>query len=204
MRLTILAGMVVLVMLVLLGRMLYLQVVHHKHYETRARANQITPLPVPPVRGLILDRNGIVLAQNYPAYTLEVTPERVEDMAATLKQLSQLVKITERDLVRFNRMRKSRPGFEPQTLRTNLSDEEAARISIDRPHLQGVELRARLQRHYPLAVSAYISWVMLGALTRKRVGTSIAPATGAHYTLANSAWNKNTRKCCWAKSVWNE
>jgi len=149
-RLTILAGLVVLIMLVLLGRMLYLQVVHHKHYVTRARANQITPLPVPPVRGLILDRNGIVLAHNYPSYTLEITPERVENMDATLKQLSKLVKITERDLVRFNRMRKSRPGFEPQTLRTNLSDEEAARIANDRPHLQGVELQARLQRHYPL------------------------------------------------------
>lgn len=149
-RLTMLAGLVVLIMLVLLGRMLYLQVVHHKHYETRARANQITPLPVPPVRGLILDRNGIVLAQNYPAYTLEVTPERVEKMAATLKQLSKLVKITDQDLARFNKLRRSRPGFEPQTLRTNLSEQEAAHIAINRPHLQGVELRVRLQRHYPL------------------------------------------------------
>ena len=149
-RLTILAGLVVLIMLVLLGRMLYLQVVHHKHYETRARANQITPVPVPPVRGLILDRNGIVLAQNYPAYTLEVTPEHVDDMVATLKQLSGLVKITKRDLARFYKLLKSRPGFEAHTLRTNLSDEEAARIAINRPYLQGVELRARLQRHYPL------------------------------------------------------
>jgi len=149
-RLTMLAGLVVLIMLVLLGRMLYLQVVHHKHYETRARANQITPRPVPPVRGLILDRNGIVLAQNYPAYTLEVTPERVENMAATLKQLSRLVKITGQDLARFNKLRSSRPGFEPQTLRTNLSEQEAARIAINRPHLHGVELRVRLQRHYPL------------------------------------------------------
>ncbi len=149
-RLSILAGLVVLIMLVLLGRLLYLQVVHHKHYETRARANQITPVPVPPVRGLILDRNGIVLAQNYPAYTLEVTPEHVDDMEATLKILSGLVKITRRDLARFNKLRRLRPGFETQTLRTNLTDEEAARIAINRPHLQGVELRARLQRHYPL------------------------------------------------------
>lgn len=149
-RLSILAGLVVLIMLVLLGRLLYLQVVHHKHYETRARANQITPVPVPPVRGLILDRNGIVLAQNYPAYTLEVTPELVDDMEATLKKLSGLVKITRRDLARFNKLRRLRPGFETQILRTNLTDEEAARIAINRPHLQGVELRARLQRHYPL------------------------------------------------------
>ncbi|MEE8482363.1 MAG: penicillin-binding protein 2 [Acidiferrobacterales bacterium] len=149
-RLSVLAGLVVVIMLVLLGRMLYLQVVHHKHYVTRARANQIKPLPVPPVRGLILDRNGIVLAQNYPAYTLEVTPEHVDDMDATLKQLSSLVKITRRDLSRFNKLRRLRPGFETQILRSNLSDEEAARIAINRPHLQGVELRARLQRHYPL------------------------------------------------------
>lgn len=144
------AGFVVLMMLLLLGRMLYLQVVHHKHYETRARANQISLLPVPPVRGLILDRNGIVLAQNYPAYTLEVTPEQVKDMDATLKRVAELVKLTDNDIALFNKQRRSRPRFESLPLRTNLTDEEAARIAINRPHLQGVELHARLQRHYPM------------------------------------------------------
>lgn len=149
-RLTIMAGFVVLVMLVLLGRMLYLQVVHHKHYETRARANQISPIPVPPVRGWILDRNGIVLAQNYPAYTLEVIPEQVKDMAATLAHVGKLVSLSEADLKLFNKQRRARPGFESLPLRTNLTEEEAARIAINRPHLQGVELHARLQRYYPL------------------------------------------------------
>ena len=154
-RLTFMAGFVVLMMLLLLGRMLYLQVVHHKHYETRARANQISLLPVPPVRGLILDRNGIVLAQNYPAYTLEVTPEQVKDMDATLKRVAELVKLTDNDIALFNKQRRSRPRFESLPLRTNLTDEEAARVAINRPHLQGVELHARLQRHYPWAVSVF-------------------------------------------------
>ena len=149
-RLTILAGFVVVLMLVLLGRMLYLQVVHHQHYETRARANQITPEPVPPVRGLILDKNGVVLAQNYPAYTLEVIPEQVTDMAATLEQVGKLVALSDADLKQFEKLRRSRPRFESLALRTNLTEEEAARIAINRPHLQGVELHARLQRHYPL------------------------------------------------------
>jgi penicillin-binding protein 2 len=149
-RLTIMAGFVVVVVLVLLGRMLYLQVVHHKHYETRARANQISPVPVPPVRGLILDRNGIVLAQNYPAYTLEVIPEQVKDMDATLAQVRDLVILSDSDLKQFGKLRRSRPRFESLPLRTNLTEEEAARIAINRPHLQGVELHARLQRYYPL------------------------------------------------------
>lgn len=149
-RLTLMAGFVVLGVLLLLGRMLYLQVVHHKHYETRARANQISPVPVPPVRGLILDRNGIILAQNYPAYTLEVIPEQIQDMDAILKQVGDLVKLTNTDITQFKRQLKSRPRFESLILRTNLTEEEAARIAINRPHLQGVELHARLQRHYPM------------------------------------------------------
>lgn len=149
-RLTFAAGFMILVVLVLLVRLLWLQVVHHKHYETRALANQITPIPIPPVRGQILDRNGVVLAQNYPVYTLDLIPEQVSNMAATLKELGQLVTLTPNDIKQFERQRKAAPRFESITLRAHLTDEEAARVAINRPHLQGVDLHARLQRHYPL------------------------------------------------------
>jgi penicillin-binding protein 2 len=149
-RLTVVAGAIALIVFLLLLRMLWLQVVHYKHYETRARANQVTPLPVPAVRGLILDRNGVVLAQNYPVYTLELVPEQINDMGETLQRLGELVTLTPADLRQFEKQRRGRPRFESMTLRTNLTDEEAARIAVNRPHLQGVELHARLQRYYPL------------------------------------------------------
>lgn len=149
-RLTVIAGAIAIIAAILLLRMLWLQVIHYKHYETRARANQITPVPVPAVRGLILDRNGVVLAQNYPVYTLELIPEQVNDMAKTLRHLGELVTLTLADLRQFEKQRRERPRFESMTLRTNLTDDEAARIAVNRPHLQGVELHARLQRHYPL------------------------------------------------------
>ncbi len=149
-RLTFAAGVMILVASILLLRLLWLQVVHHKRYETQALANQITPVPIPPVRGLILDRNGVVLAQNYPVYTLDIIPEQVTNMAATLKELGKLVTLTPSDLKQFAHQRKTSPRFENITLRAHLTDEEAARIAVNRPHLQGVDLRARLQRYYPL------------------------------------------------------
>lgn len=149
-RLTITIISVTLLCILLLVRLVYLQIVSHTHYETLSQKNRISSLPLPPVRGLILDRNGVVLAQNFPVYTLEITPELVEDMESLLNNIGQLITIGDRDLKRFNKQRRRRPKFEAQTLRTHLSDAEAARIAVKRPFLPGVELRARLQRHYPL------------------------------------------------------
>lgn len=133
----------------LLLRLAYLQVVNYRHYATLSQANRVKPLPIPPVRGLILDRNGVVLAQNYPVYTLEIIPEQVDDMKALLVELKGLVRITEADEKNFNKQLRERPRFENLTLRTHLTEDEAARIAVKRPFLNGVELQARLQRHYP-------------------------------------------------------
>lgn len=149
-RLILLGVFITLGSLILLSRMVYLQVIHHRHYEDRARANQITPVPIRPVRGRIHDRNGIILAQNYRIYTLEIVPEQVDDMASTLKTLSTLISLNDEDIRRFEQQRKERPAFEAITLRTHLSEQEAAVVAINRPYLPGVELDARLQRHYPL------------------------------------------------------
>ena len=138
-----------LTMIIMLGRLVYLQAINHQHFVSRSQANRITPLPIPPVRGLILDRNGIVLAQNYPVFTLQITPEQVDDLEAVLQKLGSLVELTGNDLKQFHKQRKKRPRFEAQVLRAQLTEEEASRIAVNLPGLRGVELNASLQRHYP-------------------------------------------------------
>lgn len=142
-------GLVVLA-LILLVRIVYLQVIDYRHYATLSQANRIKPLPVPPARGLILDRNGVVLAQNFPVYTLEIVPEQVKNMKALLDELGQIVRITDTDLKTFHKLRRERPRFENIPLRSYLNEEEAARLAVRLPLLNGAELRARMQRHYPL------------------------------------------------------
>ncbi|OGI49261.1 MAG: penicillin-binding protein 2 [Candidatus Muproteobacteria bacterium RBG_16_65_34] len=149
-RLTVAAAVAGALILLLAVRLAYLQVVAHKHYATLSQANRIRPIPIPPVRGLILDRNGVVLAQNFPVYTLEIVPEQVDDMDTLIEELGGLVTLGEADLKAFRRLLRERPRFEQLTLRTNLSEVEAARVAVRRPYLNGVELQARLQRHYPL------------------------------------------------------
>lgn len=149
-RLSVAVVVVSLLTIALLARLAYLQIISHRHYATLSQENRIHPRPIPPVRGRIFDRNGVVLAQSLPVFTLEIVPEQVEDMDALLAQLADIVELHPRDLKTFKKELRKRPRFESLTLRTRLSDEEAARIAVNRPHLDGVELEARLQRHYPL------------------------------------------------------
>jgi len=139
-----------MLVLVLLGRLIYLQVINYDHYVTLSQNNRISIIPIPPVRGLIVDRNGTVFAQNIPAYTIEIVPDQVPDLDRLLADLGELVQLTPADLERFNKLRRQRPGFESIPLRDRLSDGEAARYAVNRYRLQGSELRARLQRFYPL------------------------------------------------------
>ncbi len=141
-------GVLVLVA-ILLGRLYFLQVVGHTHYETLSNNNRIDLVPVPPVRGLIFDRSGEVLAQNYPVYTLEVVPDQVEDMDETLDEIGKLVTLTARDLSLFRRTLAQRPGFERRHLKTELDYDEASRFAVNQYRFKGVELIARLQRYYP-------------------------------------------------------
>ena len=134
----------------LITRLVYLQIVNHKHYQTLSQANRIDSIPIPPVRGLIMDRNGVILAKNYPVFTLEVVPDQVGNMEQLLYQLGDIVELNERDLSNFKKLLRTRPHFESLPLRTRLSEEEAAKLAVQMPHLNGVELHARLQRHYPL------------------------------------------------------
>jgi len=139
----------------LLGaRMVYLQVVRHEQLAMQAENNRIAVVPIVPNRGLIVDRNGVVLATNYSAYTLEITPSRVAGGAGELEtlidQLAGVVPIAPRDRRRFKRLMDENKSFESLPIRTKLNDEEVARFMAQRFRFPGVDVKARLFRSYPL------------------------------------------------------
>ncbi len=145
------AALAVFVAFALLGaRMVYLQVYQHQELATQAENNRIAIVPIVPNRGLILDRNGVVLANNYSAYTLEIMPSKVVDLDATIDALGNIVDIGPRDRRRFKRALDESKSVESLPLRTKLSDEEVARFTAQRFRFPGVEVRARLFRNYPL------------------------------------------------------
>jgi len=140
----------VLVCLVGLGGWYFkLQVLDHDTYATRSEANRIKPRPVVPGRGMIYDRNGRLLAENVPAFRLDITPDKVKDMDATLAGLAKILTITPEDLETFNKSRKARRSFLPVTLKLRVTDEEMARFAVDRWRYPGVELEPYLPRRYP-------------------------------------------------------
>ncbi len=133
----------------LVFRLLTLQVVRHEQLATQAESNRIAVVPIVPNRGLIVDRHGVVLANNYSAYTLEITPSKVKDVEATIDALTEIVDIQARDRRRFKRLREESKSFESIPIRTRLSDEEVARFTAQRYRFPGVDIQARLFRHYP-------------------------------------------------------
>ncbi len=135
----------------LAARMVYLQVLRHDELSLQAEANRIAVVPVVPNRGLIVDRNGVVLANNYSAYTLEISPRRTAaELEAVIEELSSVVEISNRDRRRFKRLQEEMKGAETLPIRTKLSDEEVARFTARRFQFPGVEVKARLFRNYPL------------------------------------------------------
>ena len=141
---------VVLLVFVLLGRLAQLQILRHEHYTTLSENNRVSIRPLVPTRGLIYDRNGVLLAQNLPSFRLEIIPERVTDMDRTLDELAKLVRISDEDRDRFREQLSVSRRFEGVPLRFRLSDEEVARIAARRHRLPGVNITADLARHYPL------------------------------------------------------
>ncbi|MBI1887221.1 MAG: penicillin-binding protein 2 [Nitrosomonadales bacterium] len=148
-RLVVSIGFVLVLLAILLARFAYLQMVRHDHYQTLAESNRISVVPIVPNRGLILDRNGVVLAHNYSGYTLEITPNRTADLEATINELSTLVEITPKDRKRFRKLLAERRNFETLMIRSRLSDEEVARFAAQQYRFPGVEIKARLFRDYP-------------------------------------------------------
>ncbi|QFZ86854.1 penicillin-binding protein 2 [Variovorax paradoxus] len=131
------------------ARLVYLQVVRHETLSDRAESNRTAIVPVVPNRGQILDRNGVVLASNYAAYTLEITPSKVDDITTVIDELGALLEVTPKDRRRFQRLREDSRSFDSLPIRTRLSDEEVARFAAQRYRFPGVEIKARLFRSYP-------------------------------------------------------
>ena len=137
----------------LLTRLAWLQVVKHDAYMAQAELNRIAILPVAPNRGLIKDRNGKIIARNYSAYTLEITPEGLPDHEKTIDALAKVIEVQGRDRRRFKKLLEEK-HFDAIPIRTRLTDEEVARFSAQRYRFPNVELRARLFRDYPLGETA--------------------------------------------------
>ena len=151
MRLAAAAAFVLFAFGLLGARLVYLQIYKHDELSTQAENNRISVVPIVPNRGLILDRNGIVLANNYSAYTLEISPSKVDDLEGTIDRLAAIVDIQPRDRKRFKRlMDENSKTFESLPIRTKLSDDEVARFTAQRFSFNGVDIKARLFRNYPL------------------------------------------------------
>ena len=144
------AGFAVLLAFALLfARFFQLQVVQHDAYASKAEDNRISIVPIAPNRGLILDRNGVVLARNYSAYTLEIFPAKVKDLDRTILELGEVIDVQAKDRSRFRKLYAETRNAESLPIRTRLTDEEVARFAANRYRFPGVEIKARLFRQYP-------------------------------------------------------
>jgi penicillin-binding protein 2 len=144
------AGLMVIVCFSLvLSRLIYLQIVRHEDLAEQAENNRTAVVPIVPNRGQILDRNGVVLATNYSAYTLEITPSKAGPVESLIDDLARVVEIQPRDRRRFKKLMEESKSFESLPIRTRLSDEEVARFAAQRFRFPGVEIKARLFRNYP-------------------------------------------------------
>ncbi len=150
MRVFVASIVVVIAFSLLVSRLVYLQVARHQDLSEQAENNRTSIVPVVPNRGLILDRNGVVLATNYSAYTLEIMPSRLPDsLDRTIEELSQVIEIQARDKRRFKKLLEESKSFESLPIRTRLTDEEVARFAAQSYRFPGVDIKARLFRNYP-------------------------------------------------------
>ncbi|KZC20612.1 MULTISPECIES: penicillin-binding protein 2 [Rhodanobacter] len=141
--------LIVLCLCLLVGRFVFLQVLHHDEFVTRSQANRVKPRAIPPARGLIYDRNGVLLADNVPAFRLEVVPEQVKDMPALLERLGQVVPLDQDDLDAFRKQLRQSRRFESVPLKLRLSEDEIARFAVNRWRFPGVDVVPYLTRRYP-------------------------------------------------------
>ncbi len=152
---------------ILFSRFFYLQVWQHDYYNTRAEDNRISIVPILPGRGIIHDRNGVVLARNFSAYTIEITPGKIADLDATIGQLAAIVDIPPKDRRRFQRMLEESKSLDSLPIRTRLTDEEVAIVAVNRFRIPGVEVKARMFRQYPFGEVASHVVGYLGRITDK-------------------------------------
>ena len=169
-RIMALAVLVLFCFFLLLLRFVWLQVVRHSNYVAQAEENRISIVPTMPSRGIITDRNGVVLANNYSAYTLEITPAKIEGKVdEVIDELSLFIDITSRDRKRFRRRMEETKRFESIVLKSKLTDEEVARFTVQRYRFPGVEVQARMFRQYPMGEVAAHAIGYIGRISQKDI-----------------------------------
>jgi penicillin-binding protein 2 len=140
---------IVLLMICLVVKLIYLQISGHDYYTSKANNNRIKISPLPPTRGIIYDRNGKILAENLPSYRLEIIPEQIEDIDKTLARLQKLLDIPDEKIAQFHKQRKRQKRFTSTPLIIRMNDQQVAKFAVVRPYFPGVDIHARLLRHYP-------------------------------------------------------
>lgn len=177
------ASLIVLSLIgVLLYRLVQLQAVQHEYFVTRSDENRMRVRPVVGVRGLIYDRNGVVLAENLPAYRLELVPEQIQDLETTVDQLARIIPVTDRERKRFFERVKASAKFDHIPLKLNLNADDLARFEVNRSRFPGVNVRAGLTRHYPLgADTAHIIGYVGGITVRDLENVDREQYRGASY-----------------------
>ncbi|MGE4417564.1 MAG: penicillin-binding protein 2, partial [Marinobacterium sp.] len=164
-------GCVLLLMLILIGRVYYLQVIEFDRYAAISEKNRVQLQPVAPRRGLIYDRNGVLLADNQPNFSVTLLKEEVQDLDTTLAELAELIELSERDIERFEqRLQQRRRPFETVPLRFGLSEDEIARISLNYHRLPGVQVEADLIRRYPYGESLAHALGYVGRINERELG----------------------------------
>lgn len=156
----------------LVSRMVYLQVVNHEHYTTLSEKNRLKILPLPPTRGLIYDRNGVVLAENQPAFSLEIIPEQLTaDLDVVLAELGKIVTIEESDLARFQRYKRQKRRFDNVPLLFRLSEQEVALLSVELHRFPGVMINSSLERYYPNGIRGVHAIGYVGRINEQELRT---------------------------------
>jgi penicillin-binding protein 2 len=164
------AGFVVFILVsTLLFRLYQLQYVGYGHYSGLSKNNRVRLMSVPPARGLIFDRNGEIIANNFPSFQLEITPEIVKDIPATIEALQQFIPISASEIKHFNRALKRKRRFEGTPLKFNLNDDQVAKISVNLHQFPGIAVKARLSRYYPLKEQATHTIGYVGRINEKEL-----------------------------------
>ncbi len=184
-RLVLSLGFVLVMLFILLARFVYLQAIRYSHYQTLAENNRISVVPIVPNRGLILDRNGVVLAHNYSGYTLEITPSKAGDLEAAIDELSKLVDIQPKDRRRFKKLLLESRNFESLPIRSRLSDVEVARFAAQRYRFPGIEIKARLFREYPYREQTSHLIGYIGRINQTEIQQLEQDGTAANYRGSN-------------------
>jgi penicillin-binding protein 2 len=180
-RLGFAGGFVLVLFVLLLCRFVWLQIIQHDYFQTRAEDNRIALIPITPNRGLIVDRNGVVLARNYSAYTLEITPSKVRDLEKTIDELAEIIEVQLKDRRRFKKLMEESRNFDTLPIRTRLTDEEVAKFVAYRYRFPGVEIKARLFRQYPGGAFAAHILGYIGRITDRDIEKIEAAEQYANY-----------------------